>query len=242
MIAFTRTLIDTRFICEYYRYSVGENPKCSIYNALLYFDVINKKKHDKLDGLHDSFVDKQWNVNNMTKDQVSYAIYDVFYLKQFLNNMYKKASRETPDMFKFYTYLVEVVQLVYLSKHHAITSYKTQVDQMNNYFVGKNMRLVDIYNIVITDVVINDIHLDLNILMSINYFRSTLTVILKKIIYSIISLNYEIYEKKNVKMTHKLDNTDLFNLLDTIQLNKIKHMLTLFQSYTNIKIKSINII
>lgn len=239
MISFVKTLIDTRFICEYYRYSVGENPKCSIYNALLYFDVINKKKYKYLDKLHDSFDYRQWNINEITRDQLNYAIYDVFYLKKFLDNMYKKASKTTPDMFVFYDYLTHIIRFVYLSKRQTIPSYKSQVDKINNYFVKTNMKLIDIYNQVMNNIVISEIQMDINILMSINYLRSTLNVFFKKIVYSIISLNYDVYEKKNIIMSYKIDNTDLFNLLDQLQMEKIKRVTVLFQSHAYVKIKSI---
>ena len=81
IISFTKTMIDTRFLCEYYKLTKSDpsNNKCSIYDeesdrsAIYYFNVISEKQQEKLSDVLKSMPpphDIVWNIHKMPKSQV----------------------------------------------------------------------------------------------------------------------------------------------------------------------------
>ena len=105
IIRFTRTLIDTRFLCEYYKLTRDEvsDSRCSIYDedptrsAIYYFKVISEEQQNELTKLLQSMPaphDIQWNIHKMPESQTLYAQYDVFYLKWFYYKMIHDATED----------------------------------------------------------------------------------------------------------------------------------------------------
>ena len=108
---FTSRIIDTRFLCEYYRASIEDEKKCSIYDALLYFETINMQKFEYLNNTHDYMgpvQDISWNIHKMSSHHVKYALYDVLFLKHFLSNIYSLANKNTPHIYKSYYLFIQV--------------------------------------------------------------------------------------------------------------------------------------
>ncbi len=80
IIKFVRKMYDTRFLCEYFKYSVEADNKCSIYVALRYFGVISDEKLKYLNDTNDSMGPIQnvnWNINTLNSYSTRYALYDV---------------------------------------------------------------------------------------------------------------------------------------------------------------------
>lgn len=104
MIDFTKCLIDTRFLCEYYKILFSDNKKCSLYNALNFFGIISDKKYLQLEQNNKNMgpiYKVIWNIDNMNKNQLIYAAYDVIYLKQFVNRIFKLVKSDFLPHFKF---------------------------------------------------------------------------------------------------------------------------------------------
>ncbi len=92
ILKFTSKIFDTRFLCEYFRYSVGADKKCSIYYALEYFNTISKEKYDGLELSHDRMgpvQDVSPNIHKMSSFHILYALYDVLFLQHYLVDIFK---------------------------------------------------------------------------------------------------------------------------------------------------------
>lgn len=91
---FITQIIDTRFLCEallilknkyknFYSDKDKLTKKCSIYNALLDSNTIDKDEFKKLSAIKVNYNHK-WSVQNLTKSQISYAAADVLFLHNLL--------------------------------------------------------------------------------------------------------------------------------------------------------------
>lgn len=235
IIRFTRTLIDTRFLCEYYRLNRNElDGKCSIYDenkdgsAIYYFGVISEEQQNKLAELLDSMpADIVWNIHKMKKSQVLYAQYDVIYLKYFYYRIiYVATLDEKTDLGKkmiieLYKHVLgELTQFVYLEKRN-ITSVtakcKEEVDPINNYMIRKPtgiFKLIDIYNMVSVGLVTADPKVELDKVMKVNYYKALLTVMTKKMTYTIVSQRCKVYKDRSTVWADRLDNKYVFDFLE----------------------------
>ena len=244
--AFTDKYIDTRFLCEYFRISVNDNPKCSIYYALKYFDVITDEKFNHLNEIHDSMgpiQDITWQIDKLSSFHKKYAFYDVLYLKQLVKNIYSRAYNETPQYYKFYDYVSILTRFVLKerkNKTNIIDNIKHQVDPLNNFMIkhnNENIRFIDIYLNTIDNLKNSNVDLDLDILIQISYFKMHITYILKKVIYHIITENYTVYIKKNTVFDKKLMMEELYNNLKKYKYNTLMVLIKIIQSECNKKIK-----
>lgn len=205
---FTETLIDTRFLCEAHKIRIHEqNKKCSIYDALLYFNVITKQKYDDLQKNNDAMgpiYKVNWNINTMSNHSLKYAIYDVLFLKEFVIALFTISNN------KLCKYTTDANRFVYYEKHGISTIIRDSVG-----YINKNNKYTSIYISII-----NKIPIASN-LLDINYFKSTLIAIFKIIIYSCI----DNYINKN-KNKHKDElNKSIYNALDGLKLNKFIRLL-----------------
>ncbi len=170
IIRFTRTLIDTRFLCEYYKLSRDQpsDNKCSIYaedpagSAIYYFKVVSDEQQAKLSELLQSMPaphDIMWNIHKIPKSQMLYAIADVIYLKYFYYRMiYVATEDETNEagkksIIQLYKHVLnEITRFVYLERNNItflMAKCKEEVDVVNNYFIRKQggiLKMIDIYN------------------------------------------------------------------------------------------------
>ena len=228
---------DTRFLCEYYKNSVNNEKKCSIYDALKYFGTITDKKYVELNGISDSVGPNQdviWNIHKMSSFHIKYAFYDVYFLKQFLMDIYAKAKHETPEIYPSYKYINDVTRFLYMEKKELvgiISDIKKEIDPMNNFLIKSknNITLINVFNQIIENMIINDIGLHLNYLLGINYFKSYMTLLFKKIVYYILAMNHDIYKNKQEKFTDSIEITNIYKKLSEAHLNNLAKMLTLFQ-------------
>ena len=106
IIKFTRMLIDTRFLCEYYKLNRGvdSDNRCSIYDedpgrsAIYYFKVVSDEQQVRLTELLESMPaphDRQWNIHKMAISQAKYAALDVLFLKVFYYRIIHVATEDT---------------------------------------------------------------------------------------------------------------------------------------------------
>ncbi len=237
---YTNRLIDTRFLCEYHKiYTKYDDKKCSIYNALLYFDVISKEKFDELDQINLSMgpvQDVNWNVAMMSSFHLKYALYDVIYLKQFLLNIYEKTNND--KLYMHLKYIPYVTRFVYYEKYkitNIINTYKLNTDPLNNYIVDigdDKTTMIKLFNKIVLLLQNKPDNLISNI-MQINYFRSAIIVLFKNIVYSYITNNYTVYKNKKEKFDEKLNYNDFYDELKKYHLNKIISLSNYIYKQTN---------
>ena len=246
---FTKNVYDTRFFCEYYKLTINEDKKCSIYDALLYFEVINKDKFEDLNKVHDYMgpvQDISWNINKMSSFHVKYALYDVLFLKFFLLNLFKLSYKNTKNYFKSYSLLAPITRFIFLEKKEVskvLIESKSKIDPIHNYHIklnGSNHTLISIYNEIIKDLFIKDWGMLSNNILMVNYFRTGLSILFKNIIYFIIKNKYKILQKKNIIFN---DDYNLDHIYNELEKHKIFNLLVIFlksfQNTTETKLDSL---
>jgi hypothetical protein len=239
IIQFTKKYIDTRFLCEYVRHGEGIEGKCSIYDALLFFNTIDSNKYKELNEISDTTgpsQDVMWNIKKMSSYHIKYAYYDTLYLINFIKDIYKRISEKTPQYVRTYYYIMEVIRFVMLERKevtHILNITKAIVNPINNYLVKleTNKTLITIYNEVIENFIIRDGDetVYLNFIESINYVKGIFSTLLKSITYYVISKKYKIYKNKNELMTDSIDIEVIYKELDNIGFYKITKLLKLFE-------------
>jgi len=235
---FLDRFIDTRFLCEYYRSSIDDGKKCSIYDALLYFGTISQKKYDYLVETHDAMgpiQDISWNIHKMSSHHTKYAMYDVLFLKQFAHDIYKKAEKTTPQYFRSYEYINHITRFVLKERREvtdATTKIKKMVDVSNNYMIHANqdnITLITVYNTIIDSLLINRIGMNINHLLGINFFRTHMIMLFKLITYASIIKNHKVFVRKNVTLNTKIHLEDVYRMLLDNKYKKLVYVLKLVQ-------------
>lgn len=244
ILNFSKTIIDTRFLCEYFKLYINHaDTKCSIYDALLFFNVIEKSKYDDLLNVNlgmGPVQDVNWNVKAMSSFHLKYAMYDVLYLKQFVMNIMKEADLINSDLRYHIYFLIELTRFIYFEKNGVsdlLQKTKTLIDPINNYYIitksGGNLTLIELYNKEINDLITYPRDLAVIKLMGINYFKNTLTFLLKRLIYSHITYKYIVFVNKKTKFNQKIDSSDIIKTFDDFKLNKLvrwsKHIIEKIQ-------------
>ena len=219
IIQFTRSMIDTRFLCEYYKISHGERKICSIYPILLSMGVITEDQFQKLKTNHDKMgkIWKiKWNVHTLTGELVTYAAYDVILLQELVDKI-KEVTNNDPE----YQYLIpQLTQFVYLEKQgitHLMRSEKLELDPMNPYYVKDDGRktLVDIYYEVVEQVEI------MRKLLQIDYFKGFLSLIFKRIIYWKVTNSKQVWINKKTKYDGDLELNNYLAFFQKMKFGQI---------------------
>lgn len=252
ILAFTRRLIDTRFLCEYFRLSTNEMVKrCSIYDALKYFNTITDKKFNDLNTTHDSMgpvQDISWNIHTMSSYHILYALYDVLFLKHFLSDIYTRIHNETPQYAPSYEYIYSIIRYIFLERREVtdtIEFAKQFVNPMNNYMIrhhGKNITLVAVFNTIIDNFQIktdtSDI-IDLNFILSVPYFKKTLHFLFKFFINNIVVNNFDVYINKTTRFHDKLPMDSMLQKFNNAGFDKILYLLKSFNTAAKRKILNV---
>lgn len=238
---FIEKMSDTRFLCEYVKLRANEeNKKCSIYDALNYFKVISDSEHEDLNKLTKSMgpiQDVNWDLKSMSSHHLKYAMYDVLFLERFLKNIYKmgekigitkKELNVVSQIDRFYSYekygILEVLQ-----------ESKQIVDTVNNYFILKTVdstqiKLIDIYDKVIAYLATNTKLSNFLKTIEINNFKKFITIVLKRIVYVLVSESYQIYENKKTIYTNKISYITIYDKLLKFKLVDLAKIIFKFTS------------
>lgn len=234
---FTKTMFDTRYLCEFYKIVTNYiDKKCSIYDALLYFNVINKKKYNELEKMNvimGPIQDVQWNIKKISSFHLKYVLYDVLYLKDFIFSILNKSKKQTnTSIFQQLKYIAPINRFICYDKYNLlnlIERSKQIVDPINNYIIyGHDMTLIMVYNKIIEKIIIPSVDLKISKLLEINNYKKPLTFLFKHIIYSIITNKYEIYVNKREKYNDKLTYENITNSLIEYELNDFALLLERF--------------
>ncbi|BCS83332.1 hypothetical protein QLL95_gp0791 [Cotonvirus japonicus] len=248
IIKFTRNMIDTRFLCEYYKLNrkTSTDNRCSIYDedpnrsAIYYFGVINTDQQNNLTQLLESMPsphDIIWNIHKLPISQQRYAALDVLYLKVFYYKIINTATQdEDTDLGKkniinIYKNLVnETTRFVYLDQYEIIllvTKCKEDVDVVNNYFIRNStgiVKLIDIYNRVIIDLETISPRVNMDTFARINHFKRRIYTIIKRIVYGYISYRCKVYKDRSTVWVDKLDNDFIYDFLDKMKFHHLSKM------------------
>lgn len=248
IIRFTRTLIDTRFLCEYYKLTRDQpsDSRCSIYDqekgrsAIYYFKVISEEQQDKLAELLESLPpshDIDWHIRGLTKSQTLYAQYDVIYLKYFYYRIIYVAMEDEPtpsgkkaviDIYKHV--LNEITRFVYLERNnitYLMAKCKEEVDVVNNYFIRTKdgiLKMIDIFNKVSQDLETANPAVSINKLTKVNHFKVPVMTLIKRITYGYISQKCRVQKDKTTVWTDKLYNQFIMEFLDKMNFYYLLRM------------------
>lgn len=240
IMRFTRTVIDTRFLCEYYKLTddTVTDHRCSIYDedpgrsAVYFFNLISEEKQQELSDLLDSMPaphDIKWDLVKLPKSQLLYAQYDVIYLKYFYYRIIYLATeaddtsqgkKSTIDLYKHV--LNELTRFVYLERNNITMlkkQCKTDVDVVNNYFIrNKNgiLKMIDIFNNVSTGLQTYNPRVDIDKLALVNHFKDPIMTLVKRIVYGHISTKCKVQKDKSTIWTDKMSNQFIFDFLEVM--------------------------
>jgi hypothetical protein len=250
IMKFTNYMFDTRFLCEYTKIHNGEKErKCSIYDALLYFKVINKNKYDELTNnntIMGPIQDVQWILKKMSSFHLKYVLYDVLYLKGFIQAIFLSANNNDSILFEHLKYVSPINRFVCLEKFGIINileKIKNTTDPINNYIIKtdtKNMTLINAYNTIIEKSFLPSIDMKIKNLLEINNFKKSLNLLFKLIVFSIITNKYSIYMNKKDQFFEKIDYEQYVSQINLFHQSKMAILLEKFAN--NAKIILINIL
>jgi hypothetical protein len=245
IIKFTKSMIDTRFLCEYYKVCHGEkvNQKCSLYDALIYFGVVSLEKMQELLEIEERMGPKQdikWDKPaKLASYQVLYALYDSLFLKYYYyrviqlakknfdktNNDNETKTTAHKEYVAYKNLLYELTQFVYLLKRGIVMisdKMKQEVDPANNYMIKRTggsgtITLINVYNTVGPKLIIDHPNCNLDNLAEVKYFRTFIQLLSKKITYSILSKKYKIFKDKTTIWDVVLDNDYVWQVMDELK-------------------------
>ena len=193
IIKFNKYFIDTKFICEFNYFNKNmELGKCKINHLLLNEGIINQKVFDKIlknesdmGHIYDIIID----INNLSDELINYTMYDVVYLPH-LVDYYKKNVTN-------FNLINELTQLSLLDKRKVIDYFqKEEVNKLNNYISiidGKTIKLIHLYNKLFA--MFCDRNKIMDIILKINYFKSTINLTFKFELYNYICRNFTVFSK-----------------------------------------------
>lgn len=263
IIKFTKSMIDTRFLCEYYKLSRDEESdnKCSIYDedparsAIYYFGVISEEQQKKLSDVLESMPPHQdniWVLKKLLESQILYAQYDVLFLKYFYYRIINVASKDAVDnmgkkvIIDLYKHvLYELIQFVYLERNDItflLAKCKEEVDVVNNYFIrtsGQILKMIDIFNKISVDLVSSDPKVEINKIIKVNHFKVPVLTIIKRLVYGFISTSCKVQQNKNTIWREKLDNQFIFDFLAEMKFDYLLKMFKNLATTISSRVKSI---
>jgi hypothetical protein len=244
IVKFMKTMIDTRFLCEYYKINYDQGDSCSVYSmepersAVFYFGVVSAEKQKQLEHIIEDMphsADMPWYIHKMSKQRILYAQYDVLFLKYLYFRMIYKISRTSdfePDQKKLIRFVkktfFELSQFIYLEKKGITTllnQCKLEVDPINNYMIktkNNTYKLIDIFKNNIVDLKSIDPEFDVDKLLKIKMFSTSITLLLKKLTYTVISKKHKIMMNKDKQWRDKLDNEYIFDFFEDMKFTDLK--------------------
>lgn len=243
IIKFTDKMIDTRYLCEYHKIrSKSSNIKCSIYDALLYFNTIDETLYNQLnrmmDSIHYNRTD-EWNIKKLSQNHILYTAYDVIFLKDLLNNIINKANKSLE-------FIPNITRFIYYVKWKIYDSYSCPTlpctfddikiinDNANNNFIihkKKKITLLTIYNKYIKTIYLEENDIYIEDILNINYFKSVINNFLKYIIYGILARKYKIYTSIDILSENKFYIDNIITTINKLELKKISILFTNFINY-----------
>jgi hypothetical protein len=250
---FSLALIDTRFICEYYKLNLGDRSdnKCTIYDidpnrsAVYYFNVVNEEQQNKLSHMLDimpSHHDRLWNIHNMPESQIRYAQYDVLFLKYIYYRMIKmatdkeKTEKDKKDTLELYRYILpQMTSFIYLENNEITSLRETCVQEsnpLNNYYAEGNhkIKMINIYNELSTNLVTIAPVMYVDRMIVVNHFKKTLLGIIKRMIYGHVSNYSKMMIKSSQRWNERLGNQFIIDFMKEMKYDRLQLIFTQLDS------------
>ena len=242
VIRFNNNFYDTKFICEYLNLQNEINMGCSIYDLLLYNNIISSEQINKLNDIEAQMgpiylihID----VNNMNDELFLYALYDVIYLPELVKKLFNSMNNSS---IKLISELLAIINNYKRNIDKHFIKLESTINSMNNYYFYTNnirYKLQDVWSKYYEKMTSNYY---INLCKSINYFKNFFKIITKYIIYYNISKLTRI--KQNHTQYYSNDISDsylsylkqypiIYNLLDEIN----KFILIDFNQWINTYLK-----
>lgn len=207
-IMFCKNLYDTKYLCEFYNLDkkLYQN-RCKIYYLLKQMDVVNKKQFDYLlkneedmGPIYKVII----NIKKMDLPVIKYSTYDVLYLPALIKSF--------PNTEYYNNIIPELTHIHYILKQTDFFEKQNEkISYFNNIFLDyeyTNIKLIEIYEFMYYWIKQNEI----SYLLEITYFRKFFQLIIKSIVYNLITENYLTYEKKGIPNNKKVVN--FFNIME----------------------------
>jgi len=231
---FIKHSIDTRILCEFVKlFKNEEDKKCSMYDALLYFKTIDIEQYNILIGINSQMgpiSNVNWDIKNMSKSHIYYALYDVYYLKSLLFNIYSSIK----DGKKYLSIVRYLYELTLYNKYEVIQlskKIKDIIDPMNNYLIPqKKITMLNLFKEILPNIESKEPKMNVSLLININFLRTLMMNILKYITYYCISTKYTIYMNKFKRYYKKIDINELYKIIENVNLNKFNDFLKQLQN------------
>lgn len=254
MIRFIHKMIDTRYLCEYYKNSVQTfiPKKCSLYDALVFFNTISEQQYiiiqNNLNALG-PIQNIKWNINNLNKNQIEYTYLDVFYSEKFLYDIFHHINDNTPFLIRTYYYILDIVRFVILDRKSILNSteiIKKIIIKYNNIDLSNETHfdLNSYYKIIINDLILLEkkdnitYKIFLDFIMSVGYIKNTLNIYLKFILLTIFfSTNKNFIKKTEYSNLQEVFKIKKALLNEIASLKKMIKFTNLFEEYVREKIK-----
>jgi hypothetical protein len=192
IIAFTNSLYDTRFLCEYVN-TFSDNKFCNIYFSIEYFGVVNEKQIDFLKD-NEKKLGKFWliyiDINKLPKTLIEYAMYDALYLKQLTKNI-KGIIEDNGDN---YNLILDVTRIVLLLRQNIYV-----IPSINHYnmFMINKQSLISIFNDTF-DNFYNNIESSIKKIFAFGFFKKQLLPILQITTYYILCNKNKVYSNNDM--------------------------------------------
>lgn len=239
LIDFFKSMIDTKYLCEYMNLINNKPNICRIYEMLFNYDIITNHEKNMLNlnennmqPIHLTII----NINNISSELITYAIHDVVYLVKVFEKLrlciIKKSALHYYLLLDCFRFSLMEKQLV-----TNVNDYVIILNQMNNYFyishINQKINLIQAYKLCMTEY-LSSYDFD-NLLFQIHYLKSDLSNLFKLVIYQIIINKYDVYMSNNLKITYTLDKhiSDVKLSLKILEFNYLLELIEKFQKYTS---------
>lgn len=230
---FTKYVVDTRFLCEYFKISINyQDKKCSLYDALKFFNVISSAHYVELENINKTIgpiYNVKWDVHNMSSNHLKYASYDVIYLKMFVIKIFDNAYKENQHIVSQLKFVTPIFRLWCYEKYNLIQigNYAKKItDPLNNYIV-KHITLINAFNDIIKTIEFVPLNMKFENYLNINNFKKLIISIYKLIFYQYISTHFEIRSSKNEKYDQHMNEINTHDL-HLLKLHKIVNFIEYF--------------
>jgi hypothetical protein len=193
---FCKKLFDTKYLCEFYHLQNKKNSKCSIYFMLEELKIITASKIKDFERIEKNMgpiylIDI--NIHKLSNDLLKYSLYDVLFLPELIKKFLK--------MNYIYTDLIpDITSFVFQYKrldNHFFNNLKNEVNSFNIHFIKNRDNIYflnDVFNYYLWTLSFKDYEN----LINITYFKESIEILFKYIVYKKIQKIQDIYKNKSI--------------------------------------------
>jgi len=246
-IKFINNLVDTRFLCEISKRLLSRSGssniiqnKCSIYNALYDHHIIDEKLFTQIDKISSKInYNKNWNIKNLTNDQLQYSVNDVAYMFDLFyhitNSIIPNNNNNNNDNNDLISYINRIYRYYILNKlniidisdvsHKLLSEHKIKKDNV----IQNDQMIMDtpLMNIKFIDLTEKEHNIEI-------YFEDILSIdtLRKKLLQLLRPFQLNISEEDQSHIKNLLNNNKYFTLMKGS--NTIIHLVELIQKKNDI--------